>query len=92
MPLTPPLPPVLPLRPLCTSMWLQCNQMNCCTANTPTPSTPIRPQMYSGKQHQHTLCIRSSAQITITTLLTVSRVCFLFVADFRLTLVCAQCW
>lgn len=90
MPLTPPLSPMLPLRPLCTSMFLQCNQMNYCTANTPTPSTPIRPQMYSGKQHQNTLCIRLSAQITITTLLTcVARVSFLFVDDFGVKLICA---
>lgn len=34
-------------RPLCTSMCLQCSQMNCYTANTPTLLTPIRPQMYS---------------------------------------------
>ena len=63
--------PAPPPRPLCTSMCLQCNQMNYCTANTPTPSTPIRPQMYSGKQHQNTLQHKSSAQNTLITLLTV---------------------
>lgn len=56
MPLTPPLSfcAFVFLRPLCTSMCLQCNQMNYCTANTPTPSTPIRPQMYSGKRQKNT--------------------------------------
>lgn len=39
----------LSLRLPCTSMCLQCSQMNFCTANTPTPLTRIRPQTYWGK-------------------------------------------